>query len=244
LAMYPTMKGSRRSYAAMLTATDDAIAKIVSAVEKAGVRDNTLFIFSSDNGGPAPGRITDNGAYRGGKGKLYEGGVRVAAFATWDGQIPAGSTVTEPIHVVDWRPTLQRLCGAGPTGDHAMDGRDIWPTLTAGAPSPHDVILLNTSPQSGAVRAGDWKLIVNRPAENDRPRSTGRRGGSRGEHVQLFNLRRDPYEKNNVAEQYPEKVKSLRQKLNEFARLAVTPKGGDSKPANFNPPAVWGEAGG
>ena len=129
---YPDLKGNRQNYAAMLTATDDAIGEIVAAVDKAGVRDNTLFIFSSDNGGPAPGRITDNGKYRGGKGGLYEGGVRVAAFATWDGHIPAGTTNKEPMHAVDWRPTLDKLCDASQTGDLPVDGKNIWPTLDRG----------------------------------------------------------------------------------------------------------------
>ena len=119
---YPNLKGDRQNYAAMLTAVDEAIGSIVSAVEKSGARDNTLFVFSSDNGGPAPGKITDNGKFRGGKGGLYEGGVRVAAFATWDKHIPAGASVTEPIHVVDWRPTIQKLCGASASGELTMDG--------------------------------------------------------------------------------------------------------------------------
>src|SRR5262249_2785147 len=98
---YTALKGNRQKYAGMLAAMDEAVGRIVDAVEKAGVRKNTLFIFSSDNGGPQPGVVTDNGKYRAGKGTLYEGGVRVAAFATWDGHIKADTTVTEPLHVVD-----------------------------------------------------------------------------------------------------------------------------------------------
>ncbi|MCC6492519.1 MAG: arylsulfatase [Pirellulales bacterium] len=235
-AAYPHLKGDRRNYAAMLTAVDQAVGAVVDAVDEAGLRDDTLFIFSSDNGGPAPGRITDNGDYRGGKGGLYEGGVRVAAFATWAGSIPAGTIVTEPMHIVDWRPTLQQLCGAAPAGDLPMDGRDIWPTLTAAAPSPHDVILLNTAPQAGAVRAGDWKLIVKR-REGEGP---GRRGQK---NVELYNLRDDPFEKSNLARQHPEKVRELRQALSEFAQQAVPPKA-QPQPESFAAPEVWGEFGG
>jgi arylsulfatase A-like enzyme len=236
---YPNLKGQRQNYAAMLTATDDAIGAILDAVEKAGVRDNTLFIFSSDNGGPDPGRITDNGEYRGGKGGLYEGGVRVAACVTWDGHVPAGSTITEPMHVVDWRPTLDRLCGASQTGDLPLDGKDIWPTLTAGKKSPHDVILLNTTPSAGAVRAGDWKLIVNKGGGNGK--RAARRGGD--DSVQLFNLKDDPYEKSNLAAEQPERVKQLQQALQEFADEAVPPKA-EPEPKSYKAPAVWGEAGG
>jgi arylsulfatase A-like enzyme len=84
---YGDLKGERKKYAGMLAALDEAVGQIVDSVEKAGARNNTLFIFSSDNGGPSPGVVTDNGKYRAGKGTLYEGGVRVAAFATWDGKI-------------------------------------------------------------------------------------------------------------------------------------------------------------
>src|SRR5262249_51152133 len=93
---YTRLKGERRKYAGMLPAMEEAIGRIVGAVEKAGIRQNTLCLFSSDNGGPQPGVVTDNGKYRAGKGTLYEGGVRVAACVTWDGHIKAGSTVTEP----------------------------------------------------------------------------------------------------------------------------------------------------
>src|SRR5436305_9224619 len=114
----------------MLAALDEAVGTVVGAVEKAGVRRNTLFLFSSDNGGPRPGVVTDNGKYRAGKGTLYEGGVRVAACVAWDGHIAAGGTVTEPLHVVDWYPTLLKLCGAKAGQKLPVDGLDVWPTLT------------------------------------------------------------------------------------------------------------------
>jgi arylsulfatase A-like enzyme len=237
---YPNLKGQRRNYAAMLTSVDDAVGRIVEAVEKAGARDNTLLIFSSDNGGPDPGRITDNGDYRGGKGGLYEGGVRVAAFATFKGHIPAGSTIAEPLHAVDWRPTLQKLCSATAESELPMDGLDIWPTLTAGAPSPHDVILLNTTPDVGAVRAGDWKLIAQQAAR--RPRARAGRRQARQE-VELFNLKDDPYERSNLADQQPEKVQELLARLNAFAEEAVPPKA-TPEPKSYDVPKVWGEAGG
>jgi len=96
MAPYANLKGERLKYAGMLAAMDEAVGTIVAAVEKAGVLDHTLFIFSSDNGGPQPGQVTDNGKYRAGKGTLYEGGVRVAAFASWKGHIKAGATILSP----------------------------------------------------------------------------------------------------------------------------------------------------
>jgi arylsulfatase A-like enzyme len=236
LRLYRNLRRPRRQYAAMLTAMDDAVGKIVDAVEQAGVRDNTLFIFSSDNGGPRPGLVTDNGKYRAGKGTLYEGGVRVAAFATWDGNISVGSRISEPLHIVDWYPTLLKLCGAEKDQPLPLDGLDIWPTITQGKPSPHDAILLNTTPNTGALRMGEWKLIIKAGQDGD--------GGPvetlAEESVELFQLTVDPYETNNLADVNPEKVRELRARLDAFASEAVAPK---IKPKlrDFVSPAVWGE---
>jgi arylsulfatase A-like enzyme len=235
---YAGLRGERRTYAGMLAALDEAVGTVVAAVERAGGRQDTLFIFSSDNGGPAPGRVTDNGRYRAGKGTLYEGGVRVAAFATWDGHIPAESTVTEPIHVVDWYPTLLKLCGASPEQPLPVDGLDVWPTLTRGKPSPHDAILLNTTPRTGAVRAGDWKLHVKDGDDDPDDPAAGKAGRA---SVELFNLKTDPYETRNLADREPRKVEELRQTLAAFARQAVPPKA-KPRPAGFMAPKVWGEA--
>jgi arylsulfatase A-like enzyme len=106
------LNGPRRNYAGMLAAMDEGIGQVVEAIDKKGLRGKTLFIFSSDNGGPAPGRVTSNGPLRGEKAGLYEGGVRVPAFATWDGHIRPGTEVKAPLHMVDWYPTLLKLAGA------------------------------------------------------------------------------------------------------------------------------------
>jgi len=236
---YPNLNGDRQNYAAMLTSVDKAIAKIVAAVEQTGVRKNTLFIFSSDNGGPAPHNITDNGKYRGGKGGLYEGGVRVCAFVTWDGHIATHAKNTEPMHIVDWRPTLQKLCDAKPTGNLPVDGLDIWPTLTAGAPTPHQTILLNTTPRASALREGDWKLIVRRDEPADKKAAAKDKGGVA---VELYNLADDPYEKSDIADKHSDKVKELRKKLRELAAQAAPPKA-KPMPKDYKAPAIWGDAG-
>ena len=235
---YQRLKGQRRKYAGMLSAMDEAVGQMVEAVEKAGVRKNTLFIFSSDNGGPQPGVVTDNGKYRAGKGTLYEGGVRAAAFATWDEHLQAGSVIAEPLHVVDWYPTLLKLCGAKLKQRLPVDGLDIWPTLADGKPTPHDAILLNAAPNSGALRAGDWKLVV-RNGNDDPDGGPAAKNGK--ESVELFNLKDDPYEHANLAGQNPEQVKELRAALTGFTRQAVPPKA-KPKPQGFAAPKVWGES--
>ncbi|MDB5295253.1 MAG: atsA 16, partial [Phycisphaerales bacterium] len=140
-ARYPQFQNRRKTYAGMVTAVDDAVGVIVKAIEDQKLGADTLIVFSSDNGGPQPGRITSNGPFRAGKGTLYEGGVRTCAFATWPGKIKAGSAVDAPLHMVDWYPTLLKLAGAKAEQPLPIDGRDLWPALTAGAPSPHDEIV-------------------------------------------------------------------------------------------------------
>lgn len=236
LEPYANLKGERKKYAGMLAAMDEGVGKIVAAVEKAGVRENTLFIFSSDNGGPQPGVVTDNGKYRAGKATLYEGGVRVAAFTTWDGRIKPGSVVPEPLHAVDLYPTLLHLAGAKVEQKLPLDGRDAWPTIAEGKPTPHEHILINTTPNNGAIRAGDWKLVVSRGADDpDEPAAK-----KKDEAVQLFNLKDDPYEKTNLAAEEPERVKELQAKLQGYAKQAVAPKA-KPKPKDFVTPKVWGE---
>jgi arylsulfatase A-like enzyme len=108
LKPYPNLSGSRQILAGMLAAVDEAIGKIESSLSKAGILENTLILFSSDNGGP-PSDI--NNPLRDFKGSVFEGGIRAAAFATWPGHIPAGQRIQEPMHIIDWYPTLLKLAG-------------------------------------------------------------------------------------------------------------------------------------
>jgi arylsulfatase A-like enzyme len=234
---YASLKEPRRTYAGMLAAMDEAVGQVVAAIDRKGMRPNTLFLFSSDNGGPAPGRVTSNGPLRSGKATVYEGGVRVPAFATWEGHIRPGSVVDAPLHMVDWYPTLAGLAGAPIAQTLPLDGRDAWPAITQGAPSPHDAILLNAAPNWGAIRVGDWKLVLNGSRNST---ETNAEAPDR-ETVELFNLAADPNEKNNLAAENPAKVKELRARYEAFAREAVPPKS-RPKAEGFQSPKVWGEA--
>ncbi|MDB6153642.1 MAG: arylsulfatase family protein [Chthoniobacteraceae bacterium] len=240
---YTQLKGKRRVYAGMVAAVDEAVGQITSAIGAEGLNGNTLFFFSSDNGGPQPGTVTDNGPLRAGKATLYEGGVRVAALAAWEGHIKPGTVVTQPLHIVDWYPTLLKLAGAKTEQPLALDGRDAWATIAEGAPSPHDDILINTTPTGGAIRAGDWKLVLNGvetgnenaepdEATPDSPRSVGK--------VELFDLSKDLSEKQNLAVEHPEKVQELRERYEVYARQAVPPKARPKSPG-FQTPKVWGQ---
>ena len=233
LKPYGNLKGVRRIYAGMVAAMDEAIGEVLKAVEEEGLRDTTLILFSSDNGGPQPGKVTDNGLYRAGKGTLYEGGVRVAASATWPGHIESGTVIKAPMHIVDFYPTLLKLAGAPLDQKLPLDGRDIWPVLADSKPSPHDSILLNVTPDEGAVRVGDWKLVRRTPVMGRLP--------ARREIVELFDLSADPHEKTNLAEAEPDKLKELSAVLDQYTKQAAPPRQAPIAP-DFKVPTVWGES--
>lgn len=223
---------SRRIYAAMVTCLDDAIGRIVEALEQRGMRDNTLIIFSSDNGGAE--HTANNNPLRGDKGDVYGGGVRVPAFAVWPGELEAGVVIDEPLHIVDWYPTLAKLAGGSLEQPFPIDGKDIWPVLAEGQSSPHEAILLNSNQVHGArtaypwagLRAGDWKLVVDRWGDRER--------------LELFNLAEDPYEEQDLSTQHPEKTEELFRRLREYEHEAKAPRLSAPPPAPSEAPEVWG----
>jgi arylsulfatase A-like enzyme len=247
---YAELPEPRRTYAGMVAAMDEAVGQIVNSLDEKKLRQDTLIIFASDNGGPQPGRVTSNGPLRAGKGTLYEGGVRVCAFATWEGHIKPGTIVNQPMHIADWYPTLLKLAGASLEQKLPLDGLDIWPAITQGKPSPHEEILLNAEPARGAIRVGDWKLVLNGGRSNEQAEeeaeAAAKKAGKlrsqpqRGENVELFNLADDPYEKNNLASGNPDKVTRLRAAYDRVARQAVPPKYAPKK-SDFRSPTIWGE---
>jgi len=211
---------SRRAYAASITAMDDQIGRVLEALDKKKLRENTLVIFHSDNGGTRNALFAgegdmskvkipcDNGPYRDGKGSLYEGGTRVVSLANWPGHIRPGSTVDEMIHVVDMYPTLTGLAGASTGKSKTLDGMDVWPTISQGKPSPRTEIVYNVEPFRAGIRQGDWKLIWRTPLPSA---------------IELYDIRQDPSEKTNVAAGNPEKVAALQKRANELAATMAKP---------------------
>ena len=231
---------TRQTYSAMVHAVDEQIGRIIAALDKAGMLENTIIVFSSDNGGPITLGAT-NGLLRGGKGSLYEGGVRAAAFAAWPGRIKAGISIPEPLHMVDWYPTLIQRAGGSLEQRLPIDGKDIWDVLTKGAKSPHEDILFNVTPNGGALRKGDWKLVLNGNAKDDPDGNPEPKKGKKGVAlVELFNLANDPSEKTNLAEREPERVRELRARLEAYALQALPPKAAP-KAKSFKSPKIWGE---
>lgn len=229
---YSELKGGRQKLAGMLTAVDEAVGRIEEALRKAGRLENTLIVFSSDNGGQVPG---DNTPLRDYKGSIFEGGVRAAAFACWPGHIPAGVRNREPLHTVDWYPTLIKLAGGSLEQKLPIDGLDLWPTLTQGAPSPHDAILCVSTqgPVRAAVRMGEWKLLqLNATEEAAEDEADGAKAKAKGkaakatakyEPLALYHLTEDPSETKNLAATQPERVKAMQAKLAALLKDAVPP---------------------
>ena len=211
---------NRRAYAAMITAMDDEIGRVLAALEQRGMRDNTLIVFQSDNGGPRSAKVTgevdtsggtipaDNGPFRDGKASLFEGGTRVVALANWPKYIKPGSVVYQPMHIVDWYPTLASLAGAKPAPTKPLDGFNSWPALIGGKITLRNEVVYGIEPFRAALRQGDWKLVwrVVLPSQ-----------------VSLFNLAKDPAEKTNLADQYPEQVAKLKQQIEKLSQDAKPP---------------------
>ncbi len=240
LKEYSHLKGERLKYAGMLAAMDEAVGQISAAIDAAGIADNTLFLFSSDNGGPSPKVVTSNGHLRAGKGTVYEGGVRVAAFASWKGKLRPGTTIDEPLHIVDWYPTLLKLAGADVHQNLPLDGKDAWPTIADGKPTPHDDILINAAPNSGAIRVGKHKLVVNGAAgsagtDDGPPENVGTSW-----KLELYDLVSDPSEKRDLSASQPELTQEMMERWKRYLAQAIPPKA-KPKPRNFQPPMVWGE---
>jgi arylsulfatase A-like enzyme len=221
-AAYPNLDGNRKKLAGMLAAVDEAVAQIVASLKKTGMLENTLIIFSSDNGGPPPGKNTP---LRDFKATIYEGGTRAAAFAHWPGHVPAGKTIEGAMHIIDWYPTLVELAGGSLKQALPIDGKDVWPMITKAGKSPHKAILsVSTRGTSqAAIRMGDWKLIVADADESDG--ASPKKQPKKYEPVSLFNLAEDPGESRNLASVHPERVAEMRKELSVLLKNAVAPGG-------------------
>ncbi len=184
----------RRIFAGMLAQLDEGVGTVLAAIEKAGVRERTLVVFLSDNGGPVRELTSRNGPLRGEKGSLLEGGIHVPCFASLPGKMPAGRVYDEPVSSLDWFPTALALAGIAEPGP--TDGVDLMPYLTGKkAGTPHEQLYWRVGPQA-ALRKGDWKLV---------------RAGQKGQPGpwQLYDLAEDPGESQDLAGEKPGIVEEL-----------------------------------
>jgi arylsulfatase A len=203
-------------YGDVIAEIDWSVGQILEAVRREKLDDDTMVIFTSDNGpwlsyGNQGG---SQGPFREGKGTAFEGGVRVPFVARWPGRIPTGVEKSEPAMTIDVLPTLATLSGAALPSDRIIDGKDIWPLLSArsDAAPPHDVLYFYWGQELHAVRSGRWKLHLPHPYQSLEAAGAD---GAPGKYVRkeielsLFDLTADPGEKTNVAAANPEVVEQL-----------------------------------
>ena len=205
----------RAAYAGMITRMDKEIGRMMELVKELGLEEQTIFVFTSDNG-PLTGNhqglagtdgafFNSNGGLRNGKGSLYEGGVRVPGIVRWKGRVAPGLTSERVTGFEDWMPTLMELTGTPALPPKEIDGVSFAATLL-GQKQPERKFLYREFPSYGgqqSVRVGDWKAIRQNlkpgPAKKAQPDLA----------IQLYNLRTDPSETTDVAKQHPEVVAQL-----------------------------------
>lgn len=234
LRKYPAFKtADRRAYAAMVDSMDQAIGRILAAVEARTDATNTLILFASDNGGIL--RVgSNNGPYRGAKLTVYEGGTRVCAAIRWPaGGLTGGKRFDGRIGYIDVLPTL--LAAAGLTPSTHLDGLNVLPALRGEAELPERPwfsYIHQNAEAHASVHLGQWKLVA--------------RGDFFAEHpatppvLELYDLATDPAEANNLAAQHPDRVTELHRRLREFGtwqRPGVSAYGEGRK--GFKAPKDW-----
>lgn len=242
LEQYKDVKDEqRRAYYGMVSAMDAAVGIIIEALEKRGLRDETLIIFHSDNGGVVKNkfasgdgdvaeRVSDNGPFRNGRGSFYEGAVRVVALAVWPGRIPA-AVIAERIHVTDMYPTLLQLAGA-PLDEESqvkpIDGVDAWPVIAEGKLSTRKETLINVNEFRGALMIDNWKLIVYATLPS---------------RLELYNVADDPSEEDNQSDREPKRVTEMLIRLNDYAWEMMPSLYLDdlSHARDYGMPIYWGE---
>jgi len=215
------------TYAAMVEAMDEQVGRVLSELAKIGVADHTAVILMSDNGGlsTSEGSPTSNLPLRGGKGWLYEGGIREPFLIRWPGVTEPGSHCDIPVISTDFYPTILEMAGLPPKKDQHLDGVSLVPLLTGATRIDRDAVYWHYPHYSnqggfpgGAIRMGDWKLIER----------------FEDGQVHLYDLKLDTGEREDLSSRYPERVDLMRNKLHawyaEVDAKFLEPKGDNQHP--------------
>jgi arylsulfatase A len=216
------------NYLAMLEHLDNEVGRLLAKLDELKLSDNTLVIFTSDNGGLS--RVTNNAPLREGKGSPYEGGIRVPLIMRWPAKVKAGSECDAPVHAVDFYPTFAALAEAPPTSAHPLDGENLLPLLTQTGPLQRPALFWHMPTYTtnygrtpcAVIREGDWKLIH---WFGDYLDTTGFTPDDKpygklvvGPRTELFNLREDSNETHNLATDRPKKTTHLTNALNAWLK--------------------------
>jgi arylsulfatase A-like enzyme len=218
----------RRTYAAMTSALDDAVGTVLGKLRDAGLDENTLIVFISDNGGPTDVNASRNDPLRGVKGEVREGGIRSPFFVRWKGRLEAGKVYEQPVIQLDIHPTALAAAGVGVPAGAKLDGVDLLPYLTGRqAGPPHETLFWRfnfparqADRHKWAVRRGDWKLFTDIGANRTRDDTPVRDG-----NLRLVDLANDPGERTDLSARHPEKVKELEAAWKKW-NAGLAPPGG------------------
>ena len=206
LEHYSDLEYPRNLYAAFLSTMDERIGHLLKKVDDLGLSENTIVVFQSDQGHStevrAHGGGGNSGPYRGAKGSLYEGGLRVPAIISWPGHLPENQVRGQMATGCDWYPTILDLCEL-PAAKHRINGKSLVPILTeADAPSAHQNFYWKFR-DAWVVREGEWKLIVS------------------DKKTELYDIPKDPGETTNLAAEFPEVVTRLTNAGREYESRGV-----------------------
>jgi arylsulfatase A-like enzyme len=242
----------RKNYAGMLTAADEGIQNVTQAFQKAGLWEDTLVIFTTDNGGPTTTccvQGSSNHPKRGGKCSVWEGGttgdgfVSGPALTKWG--FPTKKRFPHLFHVVDWLPTLAEFLGIVPRNSEKLDGKSQLQSMKDGFATRQELFigyaLADSTNQwyGPAVRYQNWKIVQGTsggPDENDstpKGSKTPQPGGLTNTSYMLFDLETDPSEENNLADQYPDVLQDLMYKLRQYQQSYVPPQANDDSSCPF-----------
>jgi len=215
LDRFPGLRRERQVHAAMIAAVDDSIGEIMRTLKEEQLANKTLVFFQSDNGASIEDRVTvsftgsnprfggSNGPFRGYKYSLFEGGIHMPALMSWPERIPPKQVIGAPGIGMDMFVTAALAAGVSLPADRVIDGKDILPTVTAKAPSPHETLFWAQEDQL-AVRKGNWKLVLNGILAKGSKHEL-----KREESVFLADLENDPGETTNLRTKHPNVVAEL-----------------------------------
>jgi len=227
IARFPrVVPPNRRTFAAMLSAMDDAVGEVMGKLRDLKLEEDTLVVFVSDNGGPTRQTTSKNDPLRGFKAQTWEGGIRVPFMMQWKGRIPAGQVDDRPVIQLDILPTVLVAIGEKPKPEWKLDGMDLMPYLTGKKKDPPHKALYWRFGQQMAIRMGDWKLVKAPGAGSGEAEPQGKTD-TKGAH--LFNLKRDIGEAENLADKEPDKVKELADNWNKWNAELIDPKWGPAR---------------
>lgn len=212
LAVSPTFQGKSAGgiYGDVIEEIDWSVGQLLATIRECGLDENTLVIFTSDNG-PWLEKKADAGTagiLRAGKATPFEGGIREPAIARWPGKIAPGRVERRPAITLDLFPTLLGLAGGKPPTDRAIDGQDIAPVLLGTGQRANEDFFFYIGQNLRAHRSGPWKVVL--------PAKTATRPSD--PHPMLFHLENDPSERNNLASTYPQVLRRLLDQIDAFQK--------------------------